>query len=159
MTELEQFKQDYMEDWSSKNPEIAEKRDALARKREAIDKTYFYYKRLQSRMFTFLKWRPEIKYIQKVLNCTPEFLLEHLGEHEEEMDLDHIIPCDRFELTDEEQFMVCNNLCNLRMMSESENKSRKNNLIQEDVDLFISNCEKFKQFNVLNKFKVLDIKL
>lgn len=74
-----------------------------------------------------------------LLGCSPEFFKRHIeSQFQEGMSwenqgkggwhLDHIIPCDYFDLSDPEQQKICFNYKNLQPLWERDNLSKSNKL-------------------------------
>ena len=73
-----------------------------------------------------------------LVGCSIEFLLKHLEKlfynimtwdnHGKYWEIDHIIPCDSFDLTDPEQQRKCFHWTNLQPLTIKQNRSKGNKL-------------------------------
>ena len=98
--------------------------------------------RLSSRLRELLrkKGRQETNAIGKYMGCTPKEMLAHVERQLEGTDmnwsnygvfgwhLDHIIPCAKFDLTNEEHVAVCFNWRNIRPLWGVDNYGRQDNV-------------------------------
>jgi len=144
--EFEAFKAEYEQDWINdpSNQFIIDNHKILLKNRLSRQEFQVIIKRLQTRAKTFMEFSPSYSDIRQVLGCNYKQLANHLGEKSNPTDnIDHIIPCSYFNLNNIEEFKISFHFTNLRWLSDSENKKRKDNLIEEDKILYFNNLERY----------------
>lgn len=87
-----------------------------------------------------MKGKQKQNSISKYMGCTPKEMLDHVNKQLEGTDmnwgnygvfgwhLDHIIPCAKFDLTNEEHVAVCFNWRNIRPLWGVDNYGRQDNV-------------------------------
>ena len=73
-------------------------------------------------------------------NFTNQMNWNNYGEY---WNIDHIIPCAKFDLTKEEDKFLCWNWTNLCPMIAKENSSKKNNINQEQINYYKKRLQNF----------------
>lgn len=91
----------------------------------------------------------------KLIGCDPEFLWNYLeSKFTEEMtrenygeywSIDHIIPCDSFNLENEIEQQICFNYRNLQPLKCSENSSKQNKFDPKDKEIYVNEMMKILQ--------------
>jgi len=118
-----------------------------AKKREIIKGSHNHIKKICGNMI----WRAiKLGYVKKsktmhYFGCTTEQLKLHLqskfsrnmnwNNYGSLWEVDHIIPCDSFDLTDDYQVRLCNHFTNLQPMLKSLNRRKSNKFIQPAFQL------------------------
>ena len=103
-----------------------------AKRRQNID--FRLSKSLRDRLYRAIKRGLKFKSASKLVGCSIDELKEHLSkqfvegitwENYGKWHIDHIRPCDSFDLTDKDQQMVCFHYFNLQPLLGTENQSKK----------------------------------
>lgn len=120
-----------------------------AKRRVVLNGSHNHIKRICSRMI----WRAiRLGYVKKqktmqYFGCTSDELKVHLqskfkhgmswNNYGPVWEVDHIVPCDSFDLTDDYQVRLCNHYTNLQPMLKYLNRSKSNKFIGSPVQLQI----------------------
>jgi hypothetical protein len=112
---------------------------------------------IRTRIYNCLRNKNKTKHSVEYLGCSPVEYLKwmlnynenyNLDNHGEVWHIDHIIPLSKFNLNDENQQLIAFNWRNTMPLSASENLSKNNKIIPEQVK---SHYEQLKKFHEENK--------
>jgi hypothetical protein len=144
--------------WREENKDILNEQ---ARERCKVDENYRLKKALRTRIYSCLKKdKPTMEYV----GCDLEFLKQWLESNfKEDMTfenygsnwhVDHVIPCSKFDLTNEEEIKNCFRWTNLQPLNASENMSKHNIINSDEVKSHYKKVKSFaKKYNItLPKF-------
>ena len=128
---------DYKKQWNQNNPDY--KRN-YEKNRRNNDIGYKILGNLRSRVWYVLKNNIKSARTMKLVGCTIDFLIEYIEKQfSPEMnwdnygknkywEIDHIIPCSSFDLTDPEQQRKCFHYTNLQPLTIKDNREKSNKL-------------------------------
>lgn len=129
--------------WRENNPEKYKKRvNARKRERYSTDPQFRLARNLRRRLHHALKGKNKSASTIRLLGCTVAYLMEHLEsqfqpgmtwENQGEWHVDHMIPCNSFDLEDPEQQRRCFHYTNLQPMWASENISKGDTILYNRV--------------------------
>lgn len=101
---------------------------------------------IRTRIYNCLRHKKKVKHSIEYLGCSSDeyfkWILEYnscynLMNHGKEWHIDHVIPLSKFDLNVEQQQLLAFNWRNTMPLSCSENLSKKNNIIQTQIDKHI----------------------
>ena len=72
-------------------------------------------------------------------------------------EIDHIVPCASFDLTQEEQIFKCFNWKNLRPLEKNENNSKNAKILDSDIELHKINVKNYKKKIANEKNKEIEV--
>lgn len=181
-----QYIKEYNKKYKSKNKEKIKEYEkeytATKRKtREFKDKKNKYYKNKRE---TDIKYKIGVAYrnrlrkfmndtrkTNKLLGCKKDFLIEwflyidpklNLNNHGKEWHIDHLIPCNLFNLKDEKELKKCFHWSNLQPLNASINMSKKDKLTFKELFFheiklysFLFNKKIYKKEKNYNRVKYL----
>lgn len=141
--ELKQYKHNYMKKYRKLHREAQKQyRNKHRNLKSQIDISFKIEHNLRNRIWYALKGTIKSAHTIELLGCSIEFLKQHLeskfkvgmswlnyGVHG--WHVDHIIPCDAFDLSDVEQQKQCFHFTNLQPLWANENIRKKNKIIME----------------------------
>lgn len=128
------------------------------REKYRTDKKYRMKKILRSRFATTVNKKKIYKSILTYIDTDLESLLkwieyqfdpnmswENQGTY---WDLDHVIPCDTFDLTDESEIKKCFHWTNIRPLEKKENDEKNNKIIKSVIKQHKKIVEKYKRLYI-----------
>jgi len=131
----------YMKNYYLKNKEeISKYKTEYQRNRCRNDVSYRLKKNLRKRVWDALKENAKSEITMKLIGCSINFLKQHLESQfkngmfwnnygKQGWEVDHIIPCARFDLTKPEEQGKCFHYTNLQPLWADENSSKRDTLI------------------------------
>ncbi len=141
------YKESHLEYYSEynknyqQNPEYKLKRNKKEKYRYYNDTNYKILKILRNRIWDVLNRSPKNKKTLELIGCSLEELKIHLkkqfiegmnwnnhGKGIGKWNIDHILPCDSFDLTDPKQQEICFNYKNLQPLWSLDNIKKSNKL-------------------------------
>jgi hypothetical protein len=133
--------------WRNDNKDIINEK---ARIRCITDHNYRIKKNLRNRVHVCIKKnKPTMEYIGCDLEFLKQWLQSNFNEHMTFKNygsywhIDHVIPCSKFDLTNEQNIFDCFRWTNLQPLEASENYSKNNSV---DFDQVKSHYKKVKSF-------------
>ena len=128
---------------SKKRPEVRKKINARCRERYRTDPQYKLECNLRRRLNHALKGKNKSARTMKLVGCSIPHLMDHLEKqflpgmtwenHGPVWHVDHMMPCDSFDLSDPEQQRQCCHYTNLQPLWGPENMSKGNKIIYNRV--------------------------
>jgi len=114
-------------------PEVKERYNKRQRQRRGCDVNFRLRQNLSQRLYYALKGKTKSKKTLELLGCSVEQLKRHLEkqfkpgmtwENKGKWDVDHILPCASFDLSDPYQQKQCFHYSNLQPLWSSDNRSK-----------------------------------
>jgi hypothetical protein len=127
--------------WQDNKVELGKYRRDWAREKFKTDIGFRILTNLRQRLKSAIKRKHQRKAPKttELIGCSAQFLKGYLEAKFEpwmswanygEWEIDHIIPCSKFDLTDARQQLVCFHYTNLQPLRKRENQSKGNKIIQ-----------------------------
>lgn len=160
------FKDDikeYNHDYNLANREAIQKRQtAQHRERKKIDPVYKLSYRFRTRIGKFFTGKVKKSAgTVELLGCDFKFVRDWLKNqfidnmtlenHGEKWHIDHVLPCAKFNMIDEEEQRRCFNWTNLQPMFTNDNLTKNDRVSKKEVNVHIKKVQKYMKVNNLEE--------
>jgi hypothetical protein len=126
---------------------------------ERDEPTEKFKRYIRTRIYNCLRYKNKTKHSIEYLGCSSDdyfkWILNYdsnynLNNHGKQWHIDHVIPLSKFNLDDENQQLIAFNWRNTMPLSSSENLSKNNKILPEQVKQHFENLKKYHEENNLD---------